>query len=62
MVSIQTIGIIGVIIAAAALFIGAGGASGVGRLIGGAVGGGARDFSSSITGAFRDSIFNRCCK
>jgi len=39
------------------LFFGAGGFSGVGQKIGGFFGGGARDFSSSLTSAFTGGLF-----
>jgi len=56
MVSIKTIAIIGALIAGASLFLGAGGASGVGTKIGAFFGGGFKDFSSSISSAFTSGL------
>jgi len=57
MVAIRTILTLGVIAVAAVIFIGAGGARGLGTKIGGGIGSGLQQFSSSLSSAFTGGLF-----
>jgi len=58
MVSFRTIAILGAIAIAIPIFIGLGGAGGIGSRIGGSIGGGLRTFGETLTGSFTAGLFN----